>query len=144
MDWQEQWSSLEKQYSTVGFSLEDVLSLFECSPRVETHTTRTAWKPRNTSDVTSQTADVTPSTKTADLKKRNEQRERATYRERRRLGQLNDAFCRLREILPSAHRKTKKVDVLRMASQYIKEMSVVLKEYSETKEITFTREDENH
>ena len=31
-----------------------------------------------------------------------------------------------------------------MASQYIKEMSVVLKEYSETKEITFTREDENH
>ena len=125
-------NGLEKQYLMVGFSIEDLLSLLECSPRVEF--TRTAW---NTHDAACQNMDVTPSMKkTADLKKHNDKREWATYRERRRSSQLIEAFRRLKEILPNANKHTRKVDVLRMAAQYINDMTIILKEYPKTEEKT--------
>jgi hypothetical protein len=74
--------------------------------------------------------------KTVDSKERNSKREWATYRERRRLDLLNDAFRRLKEVVPSAQGQTKKVDVLKMASQYILDMTLMLRECSETEERT--------
>jgi hypothetical protein len=133
-----QQNALEKQHLTFECSVEDLLSLLECSPLAETarspRTTRdTAWTPRNMCDAACQTNDVTPSMKkTADSKKRHDKRERATYRERQRLGTLNDAFRRLKDVVPSAHEQTRKLDVLKMASQYIKDMTLMLTESSET------------
>ena len=121
-------NALEKQYLTVGFSIEDLLSFLEWSSREEfAQSTRTAWKTHNAAG---QNMDGTPAMKkTADSKKQNEKRERATYRERRRSSQLIEAFRRLKEILPNATKHTRKLDVLRMAAQYINDMTIILREY---------------
>jgi hypothetical protein len=56
-------------------------------------------------------------------------RQAANARERKRMTNLNDAFERLRHILPNAEQDSKpmsKMEALQMAQAYIKELSTLL------------------
>lgn len=122
-----QQNGFDEQCLILGCSVDDLVTLLECSPRADTACTL-----RGMRDAACQTSEPTTAGKiAADSEKRSEKRARATYRERQRLCVINDAFERLKEVVPSADGQMKKVDVLQMASQYIKEMTLLLEESSE-------------
>lgn len=62
------------------------------------------------------------------IDKSNQRRIKASGRERRRLVVLNDAFRRLKQVVPTVDEKTKKLDVLKMASQYILGLTLMLED----------------
>lgn len=130
---------LQKPYLTFKCKTEELVDLLDCpshptaqQPKI---TCDTACGTRNAHEVARKASDVIPLIKKSGASKKSKNRRaRATYRERRRLGILNDAFRKLKEAVPSAHEQTRKVDVLKMASQYIEDMTLMLKECSQTEE----------
>ena len=131
---------LQKPYLKFKCKIEELVDLLDCPthpavqhPKITCDTScgtrsarEVAWKASHNG--------MPMTKKSSDLKKSKNKRARATYRERRRLSILNDAFRKLKEVVPSAHEQTRKVDVLKMASQYIEDMTMMLKEYSQTEQ----------
>ena len=121
------------------FRIEELFDHLDC-PSHETAqhprmTRDTACSPRSPREITCQPSDAIPMVKKSnESKKIKKKRAHATYRERRRLGILNDAFRKLKEVVPSAREETRKVDVLKMASQYIEGLALMLKKASQTEE----------
>ena len=121
------------------FRIEELFDHLDCPlhetaqhPRI---TRDTECSPRSPREITCRASDVIPMVKKSnESKKIKNKRAHATYRERRRLGILNDAFRKLKEVVPSACEETRKVDVLKMASQYIEGLTLMLKKASQTEE----------
>lgn len=122
--------TLRKPY--LMFRIEELFDHLDCPSQHPRITRDTACSPR---EITCQASDVIPMVKKSnESKKIKNKRAHATYRERRRLGILNDAFRKLKEVVPSACEETRKVDVLKMASQYIEGLTLMLKKASQTEE----------
>ena len=127
---------LQKPYLKFKCKIVELVDLLDCPthPAVQHPkiTCDTACGTRSAREVAYKANHDVMAKKSSDSKKSKNKRARATYRERRRLSILNDAFRKLKEVVPSAHEQTRKADVLKMASQYIEDMTLMLKEYSHT------------
>lgn len=111
---QETWTSSDPDYDD---HLEDLLSVLSPSEDLSQRSVSTKWQRKRQYEMT------------LPLHVQKKRRMAANARERKRMNNLNNAFERLREILPTKSNDAKpisKMEALQMANAYIKELSSLL------------------
>jgi hypothetical protein len=111
---QDTWTSSDQDYDE---HLEDLLSALSPSEESSQRSVSTKWQRKRQYELT------------LPLHVQRKRRMAANARERKRMNNLNSAFERLREILPTKSNDAKpisKMEALQMANAYIKELSSLL------------------
>lgn len=117
-DYHQNWAASNSEFSDYNSSVEDYFcNPSSCSSTEEESSKKvTKWQKKRAFEMT------------LPLHIRQKRRLAANARERKRMTSLNQAFEKLREILPNQHRDRplSKMEALQMAQNYIKELSITL------------------